>query len=121
MKLTPKKIGSMLTIVAMSHANEQKEGVHFLAKLILKSGKSGKLGSIISAFKKNYNQKTDTVDVTVTATNDHSIPHLKELGGKKVSIKKVIDPKILGGIKIQTEDFLIDNTILNKVNRLKSI
>ncbi len=121
MKLSPKKIGGLLTTVAIAHGDSQKEGVHFLAKLIMKAGKTSKLGSIVSAFKKDYNRKTDTVDVTVTATSEHSIPHIKELQGKKVSLRKIIDPTILGGVKIQTEDFLIDNTVLNKINQLKNV
>ncbi len=37
----------------------------------------------------------------------------------QVILKKIIDPEILGGMRLEIESYVIDNTIANKLRRLK--
>lgn len=123
MKLTPKKFGVLLSKVALSSSSEaeEKKGVKMLAEAIVRSGKTAKLGAILESFSKKYNEEAGVTDVIATVPNEHVAVSLKELHGKKVNLKKKVDPSILGGIKIQTEDFLIDNSLSGKINALRQI
>lgn len=123
MKLTPKKIGSLLSNMALKSSNESevKKGVKMIAETIVRLGKTAKLGTIIDSFNKKYNEEAGIVDVVAIVSNEHTVIDIKELGKKKVALRKVVDPKILGGVKIETEDFLIDNSLSGKIKALKQV
>lgn len=104
-----------------SNESEVKKGVKMIAETIVRLGKTAKLGTIIDSFNKKYNEEAGIVDVVAIVSNEHTVIDIKELGKKKVALRKVVDPKILGGVKIETEDFLIDNSLSGKIKALKQV
>ncbi|ENY68637.1 ATP synthase delta chain [Metamycoplasma auris 15026] len=39
----------------------------------------------------------------------------------KIILTNIIDPNLIGGIKIKVDEFLIDNSILGKLNKIKAL
>lgn len=121
MKLSSKKIGLKLGEMAAKHPHLVKDAAKDIAKFIIKNGKTNKLSEIIRYFKTSYNKETETVDLTVTASKHAYIPQIKEIAGMKVAVKEVVDESLIGGIKIETDDILIDGSIKGKLEKLRSV
>ena len=121
MKFSSKKFGNKLGVLASKDHTGVKNSVKEIAQFIIKSGKTNKLSEIIRHFKTSYNKETNTVDITVTASKKEFIPEIKEFAGMKASVKEIVDPSLLGGLIIQTDDLLLDGSIKGKLSKLKSV
>ncbi len=121
MAFSSKKIGEKLGTLAAEHPHLVVDSARDIAKFIVSSGKTSKINDIIRHFKSAYNRKTDTVDLTITAAHEDHIPKITEIAGKKADVKVVVDPTLIGGIKIETEDYEIDSSIQGKLRKLKTV
>lgn len=121
MKFSAKKIGNALAELAVKSPEEAKKIIPQVAKSMVKAGKTGKLAEVSRHFKSKHNALSNSIDVVVTASDEAAIPSLHELGGRKVSLKKIIDPSLIGGIRLETEDMIIDASIKAKIKKLRSV
>lgn len=94
--------------------------------LIADNNRFGELPQILSGFREIYNQKNGIEEVQVESVKALSAGQHKKLLTileknlqKKVIIKSVIDPAILGGLRIKYGSSMIDDSIDGKLNRLE--
>ncbi len=100
---------------------------HFL-QLLISQGREAYIQQVFSSFFKLYNQQKGISEVTViTATeldsaNEEKISTFikKQSGVPNVKINKKVDPTILGGFIVNFGDKQYDNSVLNKLNKIKT-
>lgn len=119
MKFSSKKLGKALASLVLQKDVEQSMVVKEVAKLLVATGKTSKLGELIRSFKNTYNKKTGTVDVRVVASSKDAIPSFGEF--KHVAVTEKIDPSLIGGLRMQIDDIEIDTSIKSKLQTLKTI
>ncbi len=87
----------------------------------------GKTAPILMSLQKIINKKEGIVEVTTKSGKDlspHAKHELKEELSKRYKAKEIIlnekvDKSILGGVRIEVNDEVIDLTLNNKVNKLQ--
>jgi F0F1-type ATP synthase delta subunit len=119
MKFSSKKLGKALATLVLEKGTDTTSLVKGVAELLVKTGKTSKLGDLIKAFKTSYNKKTGTIDVEVTASSKDAVPSFKAF--ENVSVREHIDPSLIGGLKVLIDDVEIDTSIKSKLQTLKTI
>jgi F-type H+-transporting ATPase subunit delta len=101
-----------------------KLSVEFLDMLAFKKRESI-LEAVANSFIEQYNAKSGIVEATVTSASTLTAEEKKQLQGslssfgKIIALKEVVDPTILGGVKIRIGDLRLDASIRKKLNTLK--
>jgi F-type H+-transporting ATPase subunit delta len=115
------------TIVQKIVSNEvAEESLVFLNHLFgIKEWKH--LNEIISCYEKLLREKSDLLEVEATVASQMSQERQKELQcalatkyGKTVVLKEIVDPSIIGGVRIKVGDVILDNSIQGQIEQLKS-
>jgi F-type H+-transporting ATPase subunit delta len=122
MKLSAKNLGLLLEReIAAASVEHRADIVRAFDQIVVEQGKSSKLEDLLRAFRIAYNKRHNEIDVTATVTDkeEAKVPH--EINGKKVNLKIIEDKSIIGGIKIETDDFVVDNTVRTKLRALKEL
>ena len=77
-------------------------------------------------FHQQYNESFGIVEATVTSAvaltdNDQEAlrQKLQQISGRQVSLIAKVDPSVIGGVRVEMEGRRYDNTIQNKLGRLK--
>ena len=77
-------------------------------------------------FHQRYNEEFGIVEATVTsavALSDNERESLRQklqkMSGRKVTLIARVDPSVIGGVRVEMEGRRYDNTIQNKLGRLK--
>ena len=77
-------------------------------------------------FHQQYNESFGIVEATVTSAvaltdNDQEAlrQKLQQISGRQVSLITKVDPSVIGGVRVEMEGRRYDNTIQNKLGRLK--
>lgn len=104
-----------------------KERIQNLLKLLVKR-KQGKLvKQFTQSFFREWMKKSGKVFCRVTVPYELSDAETKDLEkllsdalNRKASIKVNVDENIIGGIKIEFEDYIIDGTVITGLKTLKS-
>jgi F-type H+-transporting ATPase subunit delta len=94
--------------------------------LVLRKGRQQILPDVWGAFEQfldEYNQKLDvTVTTAVELTAEQQLALERKLAaktGKKITLKSLLNPEVLGGIRIQIGHQLVDATLVNALASLK--
>ncbi|NMC51779.1 F0F1 ATP synthase subunit delta [Candidatus Kuenenbacteria bacterium] len=113
----------------LSESEEPKQVIGDFLQLIYANGDLGKIEGIIRSFE-GYYQKMEDVSVarveTVKPLDDDVRNMIKgyikkiKPGVKRVEIEEVVEPNILGGVKITVDDILFDGTIKKQLINLKN-
>ncbi len=96
----------------------------FLDMLALKKRESI-LEAVANSFIEQYNTKSGIVEAIVTSASPLTAEEKKQLQGslssfgKTIALKEMVDPTILGGVKIRIGDLRLDASIRKKLNSLK--
>lgn len=84
------------------------------------------LKGIEAAYKSELNKKRSEMIANVSSPFKLSDKHLEKLSkilqsktGHKVEIKTTVDPNLLGGLIIRLGSYMIDASVLTKMNKLK--
>ncbi|MBR5923517.1 MAG: F0F1 ATP synthase subunit delta [Clostridia bacterium] len=101
--------------------------VNFL-KVLCEHGKMTEIGECIKIFRELKKQAENRVTARVrsaVALDDAQTSRLKEILEKKlgsqVKIKQIIDKSMLGGVKIEFEDKIIDGSIQRQLHDIKEV
>lgn len=101
-------------------------GATNLVKLLIESGRVHEIGAIADEFERLADDAAGRVRATVTAAveldsrdRDRVADRLSHQLGKTVSIKVEVDPRILGGLKVQYGDRLIDASVATRLQQLR--
>eukprot|EP00002_Diphylleia_rotans_P018592 TRINITY_DN359_c0_g3_i1.p2 TRINITY_DN359_c0_g3~~TRINITY_DN359_c0_g3_i1.p2 ORF type:complete len:229 (-),score=56.98 TRINITY_DN359_c0_g3_i1:253-939(-) len=99
--------------------------------VVCDNGRLDDANDIISDFKKIISGSRSETVVTVTSAWELSADQLKELEGallegvfagkQKISINTKIDPELIGGFTINTEDIFVDLSVRARINRLEKV
>ena len=94
--------------------------------LILRKGRQEILPEAWQAFEQfwdDYNQKLDVMVTTAVELAPEQRAALEQKlaakTGKKISLKSLLDPAVLGGIRIQIGNQLVDATVTNMLSGMK--
>ena len=107
---------------------ESKEAVKGFAQYLSKKRLLGKADAIMEEYRKLYNKKHSIVEATVTLISRLADPAKKQLAEaikKKYNASEVIliekvDHRLIGGMKIQVGDEVLDTSIQNSLNQLQA-
>ena len=96
--------------------------------VVVENNRISDLKLILNGFEKIYNQKNGVEKVSVETVKELSVKQdaklkkvIENLLGKKVLIDYVINPKILGGLRVHCGSKMFDNSLINKLNYLDNI
>ena len=97
-----------------------------MLKLLAENGHFSDLNGVLSAYIGLYNAKREIAEVEVetvvslTPEQDKALKQkLAEILQKKITVKYVINPEILGGLVVKCGTLLIDGSIKNKLDCLE--
>ena len=98
-----------------------------LVSMVVGTGRARDLPGIIDELVKlsaaDSNKELAEVRTAVELTDDQKqrlVAALEEKTGKKVELKVIVDPTVLGGIVAQVGDTVIDGSIKTRLQQLKS-
>ena len=80
------------------------------------------LSKIIEKIEEIDKKERGVIEVKVSSVkklDSNVIEKLQQIIGKKTDIKEEINPSLIGGLKIQIGDLLIDGSIKAKLNKLR--
>ena len=99
--------------------------VNFI-KLMVEKERFDAFESCVKWFHQRYNEDFGIVEAHVTSAVEMSLADrealkekLQQLSGKKVSLITRVDPSIIGGVRVEMDGKRYDNTIQNKLGRLR--
>jgi F-type H+-transporting ATPase subunit delta len=107
-------------------ANKLDEESVNLAKLLIESNRVRDIGAIAGEYEVLADNAEGRVRATVTTAIELT-PHdrdrvAKELSirlGKEIRLHVEVDPKILGGLKLQYGDHLVDASVATRLQQLR--
>ena len=123
MRYTPKQYARAL----YESLREVKEDeVDFIFKnfytVLLRNNDLKLINKIIEKIEEIDKEERGVVEVEITSAKEIDkdlVSKLRNLIGKKIEIEEKIDPSLIGGLKIQIKDLLIDGSIKAKLNKLR--
>jgi F-type H+-transporting ATPase subunit delta len=102
------------------------EGETNLARLLIESGRVGEVAEIEEEFQRLGDEEAGRVRATVTTAieleardRDRVARELSRRLAKDVRISVVVDPSILGGMKLQYGDRIVDASVATKLEQLR--
>lgn len=97
-----------------------------LFKLLLENKRFELLGAIATEYKKQYDQMNGVEEATVTTAfpitpelEAKVIDKIKELSDKKITLKNIVDPAIIGGFILRIGDRQFNASVANRLLKLK--
>ena len=97
-----------------------------LARLLIESGRVDEIGGVADEFERLADEAAGRVRAVVTTAveleagdRDRVSRELSRRLGKDVSMDVVVDPRILGGLKLQYGDRLIDASVATRLQQLR--
>lgn len=95
-------------------------------KLLTEKGIIGEYSACCRAMRQLYNRDHDIAEAVVTTavplSDDQAgqlLARLTERSGKKVSLRQKVDPKVLGGIRVEIDGKLLDGTVATRLKDLR--
>jgi F-type H+-transporting ATPase subunit delta len=97
-----------------------------LARLLIESRRVGQIGDVVEEFEALSDVAAGRVRATVTTAVDlgaeergHLSDQLSQRLGKEVRLRTAVDKGILGGLKLQYGDHLIDASLATRLQQLR--
>jgi F-type H+-transporting ATPase subunit delta len=97
-----------------------------LARLLIESRRVGQIGDVVEEFEALSDVAAGRVRATVTTAVDldpeergHLTDQLSRRLGKEVRLRTEVDKRILGGLKLQYGDHLIDASLATRLQQLR--
>ena len=96
-------------------------------ELLIDKKRIDEIGNLAQAYKQLAAEAQGSAEATVFSTraltdaekDEISSSFGKLVGKEKLSITNVIDPSILGGVRVQIGNYIFDNTVASKLENLK--
>jgi F-type H+-transporting ATPase subunit delta len=125
--LTNPTIATELRMALISDAPHvlDREGTN-LAKLLIESNRVREVAAIEEEFERLADEAAGRVRATVTTAveltagdRDRVEEELSKRLGKEIRMRTVVDPRILGGLKLQYGDRLVDASVSTRLQQLR--
>lgn len=129
MRISPKQYAeALLATVGGKKTGEIKEALKRFIEILCNNNDISKIGKILEKFNKIWNEKRGIVEAEIISAKELDKEILKLINGfiaklsgaKEVIIDKKVDKSILGGVVIKYNDIVVDGSLRNKLNELKS-
>jgi len=118
-------VEARMSLVSAAPTVLDPEGVN-LAKLLIEANRVNDVGSIALEFDRLADEAAGRVRATATtaielsaAERDRIAAELSSRLGQEVKLEVVVDPRILGGLKLQYGDRLVDASLSTKLQQLR--
>lgn len=99
-----------------------------LARLLIETGRVDEIAGIADEFERLADEAAGRVRAVVTTAvelegtdRDRVSRELSQRLGKDVSMEVVVDPRILGGLKLQYGDRIIDASVATRLQQLRRL
>ncbi|HEV2217501.1 MAG TPA: F0F1 ATP synthase subunit delta [Candidatus Dormibacteraeota bacterium] len=123
--LTNPTIPSEQRMDLIASASRDPEATN-LAKLLIEANRVDEIGAIADEFQDLADDAAGRVRATVTTAvelgardRDRVAVELSQRLGKTVTMRVEVDPRILGGLKVQYGDRLIDASVATRLQQLR--
>jgi F-type H+-transporting ATPase subunit delta len=118
-------VAERMALISAAPHELDPEGTN-LARLLIESNRVGDVEAIADEYERLADDAAGRVRATVTtaveltpADRDRVAGELSRRLGKEVRMAVVVDPRILGGMKLQYGDRLVDASISTKLQQLR--
>ncbi|MFD1393901.1 ATP synthase F1 subunit delta [Lacticaseibacillus jixianensis] len=106
---------------------DASELVAHLVNILLANGRILGLSAVIDDFDARFNAATQHVEATVTTAvplTEAQVQAMnqalaKQFNVKTVGVTAVVDPAVIGGVKVQSNDLIIDGTVKTRLAQLR--
>ncbi|HLD27842.1 MAG TPA: ATP synthase F1 subunit delta [Patescibacteria group bacterium] len=126
-KISPKQYAvALYQVIKDKQGNQLNQAFDNFLQLVRQNKDWKNLDKIVKAFAKVYLEEENLSEATVVTARE--IPDallakikkwLEESGQKSVSLKKEIDPSLLGGLVIRQADSVLDASLKTKLKKLQ--
>lgn len=103
-------------------ASDLNKVINSFAELLVKKGLVKRSRSIIEEFIKYSKKQEGIVDIEITSARpltQKALAEIKKSFGDKVETTEKIDTELLGGVKIKTENMILDGSLRKQLQLLK--
>jgi len=109
---------------SLKKSDEEGAGLIFknFYNVLLRNNDLGLINKIIEKIEEIDKKERNIVEVKIDSANkltQETQDKLRNLMGDKAQIKERVNPRLIGGLKIQIDDLLIDGSIRGKLDKLK--
>lgn len=95
-------------------------------KILMERGIIGAFEACVQVYHRQYNQDFGlgeahvTTAVPLSRANAEALrKRLEEISGKKITLIESVDPKLLGGVRVEMDGHRMDNTIQTRLEALR--
>jgi F0F1-type ATP synthase delta subunit len=110
-------------VVSLSEKHSGKRLSEMLAAYLVQNRRSGELDSIMREVMRQRETNNGTVEITATSAfklNDATKKAISTLlGAENTIINEVINPEMLGGVRLETSEKQLDLTVRNRLDMLR--
>lgn len=120
----PSKHEIAKVVIALSGKMPQKKLAQSLANYLQQENRTSELDDIVREIKFHQQKNSGIIEADVTSAFPISPAvkkQIKQMFGDKVLINEEIDKSVIGGVRVETNDHMLDLTVRNRLNQLKSI
>lgn len=121
MRLSLKQYAMVLD-QALAGSKSDLESNQIVSEFIMsvtKDAKLSKINEILAHFGNLWDKRHNIINAEIETADNENISLPKEIKGKKLIIKTKSNPKLIGGSIIKIGDYIIDNSVLSKINALR--
>ena len=95
-----------------------------LASYLQQENRTGELDAIMREVKFLRQKQDSIIEADVTSAfpiSNTTKKNIVDIFGSKTLINEEIDKDVIGGVRVETNEHLLDLTVRNRLNQLKSI
>lgn len=120
MKYSPKQYAQAL-YESLKEAKDTALVFRNFYNLLVRNNDLKLLNKIIEKIEEIDKEERGVVEVKISSVKKLDAEIIEKLRGliKKAEIKEEVDPSLIGGLKVQIGDLLIDGSIRAKLNKLR--
>jgi F-type H+-transporting ATPase subunit delta len=126
MKITESQYARLLLELCRGDKADLQKSLAGFLRLLRRHRKLGSLSKIINIFSDLYDRENGIVPLAVTTASPlteeqrrHLAVGLEEKLSRKIEPEFIVSPQLIGGIKISGPDFLIDNSVLKHLEKIR--
>ncbi|MEK7673223.1 MAG: ATP synthase F1 subunit delta [Patescibacteria group bacterium] len=129
MKVSLRKYAQVLasTLEEDKDSNSVNQKIQNLLKILTRRKQSKLIKNLPAAFQKIWLSQKGQMVVKLTLAKEASKTELEQISSllkeafkKEVILDVKVDPNVIGGMKIEFDDYIIDSTVLGNLESLKS-
>ena len=122
-KVSNKQLAQALYQITVDAKGEKlHRAIAEFAKLLARARKISRAENIIAEFEKYSKKQAGIMEITVQSArklDEKTMNQLKKVFGDEVEASESIDESLLGGVRVRTEDKILDGSLKTQLNQLK--